>query len=127
MSLISCTATALIRILRKQHKYTERIQDNKHSDMHISFLMPYNNSAQCHKSSSCAVTMNASCNEHDVKCTDKSKQTHSFLKKKNGLTSRTQPDISLQTLVYMEYRNTSSNSKLTGCGPGDRTKSEMYS
>jgi len=49
LSLISCTATVLIkRILRKQYKYTEWIQDNKHSDMHISFLMPYNNSAHCH-------------------------------------------------------------------------------
>ena len=82
LSLISCTATVLIkRILRKQHKYTERIQDNKHSEMHIGFLMPYNNIAHCHWSSSYAVTMNASCNEHVVKCTDKSKQTYLFKRK----------------------------------------------
>jgi len=48
LSLISCTATVLIkRILRKQQKYTERIQDNKHSEMHISFIIPYSNSAHC--------------------------------------------------------------------------------
>jgi len=49
LSLISCTATVLIkRMLRKQHKYTEWIQDNKHSEMHIRFLKPYNNSAHWH-------------------------------------------------------------------------------